>query len=142
FFTSYTIARPIKALMRQTRGITSGDRAALEPIESPATEELALLSESFSEMARALEHRSDYIRNFAAQVSHEFKTPLAAIRGAVELLQEHIADMPAEKRDRFLANIAEDANRLKRLVERLLEMARADVLEPGAESADIAALLV
>ncbi|SRR5581483_5785957 len=142
FFTSYTIARPIHALIRQTRGIAGGEKVALEPIKSPVTEELDLLSQSFADMARALEHRSDYIRNFATQVSHEFKTPLAGIRGAVELLQEHIAEMPPEKRDRFLANVAHDANRLQRLVDRLLELARADVLEAGAETADIASLLV
>jgi signal transduction histidine kinase len=142
FFTSYTIVRPIDALIGQTHSIASGDKTALEPIKSPVTEELDLLSQSFAHMARALDHRSDYIRNFAAQVSHEFKTPLAGIRGAVELLQEHIADMPAEKRDRFLANVAHDGNRLQRLVDRLLEMARADVLEAGSETADIASLLV
>ncbi|HEY1267835.1 MAG TPA: ATP-binding protein [Candidatus Binatia bacterium] len=141
FFTSYTIARPIHALIRQTRGIARGNKAALEPLKSPVTEELGLLSQSFADMARALEHRSDYIRHFATQVSHEFKTPLAGIRGAVELLQEHIADMPPEKRDRFLANVAHDANRLQRLVDRLLEMARADVLEPGSETADVPSLL-
>jgi signal transduction histidine kinase len=140
-FTSYTIARPIHALIRQTRGIATGDERALEPLKSPMTEELALLSQSFSEMAQSLEHRSDYIRNFATQVSHEFKTPLAAIRGAVELLQEHIHDMPAEKRDRFLRNLSDDATRLQRLVERLLEMARADVLETQPGTADLAELV-
>jgi signal transduction histidine kinase len=140
-FISYTIARPIHALIRQTRGIAGGDKAALEPLKSPVTEELALLSQSFSEMARSLEYRSEYIRNFATQVSHEFKTPLAGIRGAVELLQEHIADMPAEKRDRFLRNIKDDSNRLQRLVERLLEMARADVLAAAPATTDITPLL-
>lgn len=139
-FTSYTIARPIHALIRQTRGIAGGDQAALGPIEYPVTQELDLLSESFSEMARALEHRSAYIRNFAAQVSHEFKTPLAGIRGAVELLQEHGADMPADRRARFLENIGEDADRLRKLVDRLLEMARADVMKASAGSADMAPL--
>lgn len=141
-FTSYTIARPIHALIRQAKGIASGDRAAMEPLKAPITQELALLSQSFSEMARSLEHRSEYIRDFATRVSHEFKTPLAAIRGAIELLQEHIADMPPEKRDRFMRNIADDANRLQRLVDRLLEVARADVLEPAAGSTDLAGLFL
>ena len=76
------------------------------------------MSQSFSEMARSLEHRSEYIRNFAAHVSHEFKTPLTAIQGAIELLEEHSHDMPAEQRARFLHNISLDAERLKRLVDR------------------------
>jgi signal transduction histidine kinase len=130
--TSYSIARPLHALIAQTKRFASGDKKALEPLAAPVTEEVAMLSQSFAEMARSLEHRSEYIRNFAAHVSHEFKTPLAAIQGAIELLVEHSQDMPVEQRARFLQNISLDAARLKRLVDRLLEMARADVLDPAA----------
>ncbi len=130
--TSYSIARPLHALIEQTKGFAAGDKKALEPLATPVTEEVALLSQSFSQMARSLEHRSEYIRNFAAHVSHEFKTPLTAIQGAIELLEEHASDMPADQRARFLSNISQDAQRLKRLVARLLEMARADVLDPAA----------
>jgi signal transduction histidine kinase len=130
--TSYSIARPLHALIDQTKRFAGGDKKALEPLATPVIEEVALLSQSFSEMARSLEHRSEYIRNFAAHVSHEFKTPLTAIQGAIELLEENSHDMPAEQRERFLHNIALDAERLKRLVDRLLEMARADVLDPAA----------
>ena len=130
-FTSYAIARPLHGLIDQTNRFAGGDKKALEPLAKPVTEEVALLSQSFSEMARNLEHRSEYIRNFAAHVSHEFKTPLAAIQGAIELLDEHAEGMSAEERGRFLRNIGQDTERLKRLVERLLEMARADVLEPS-----------
>lgn len=137
-FTSYTIARPLHALIEQTRRFGRGERGALAPLKSPVTEEVALLSESFSEMARSLEHRSEYIRNFAAHVSHEFKTPLTAIQGAVELLEEHANDMAPDKRARFLCNIAADSHRLKRLVDRLLEMARADVVERSAGQSAIA----
>ena len=49
--------------------------------------------------------------------------------------------MSAEERDRFLENLAADAQRLERLVRRLLELARADVAEPGDERADLAAVL-
>lgn len=140
-FTSYTIARPLHALIEQTRRFGRGERAALTPLKKPVTEEVALLSESFAEMARGLEHRSEYIRNFAAHVSHEFKTPLTAIQGAVELLQEHASSMPEAQRARFLGNIAEDSDRLKRLVDRLLEMARADVVERAAGQAALAPLL-
>ena len=140
-FTSYTIARPLHALIEQTKRFGREDKQAVEPLQSPITEEIARLSESFSEMARNVEHRSEYIRNFAAHVSHEFKTPLTAIQGAVELLQEHAGEMSAEQRDRFLSNIAQDTARLKRLVDRLLEMARADVLRASPGSAPLAPLL-
>lgn len=137
-FTSYTIARPLYGLIEQTKRFAGGDKKALEPLAKPVTEEVALLSQSFSEMARNLEHRSEYIRNFAAHVSHEFKTPLAAIQGAIELLEEHAGAMTEEKRARFLRNVGQDAERLKRLVDRLLEMARADVMEPAAGECEVA----
>ena len=140
-FTSYTVARPLHALIQQTKQFVKGDKESIEPLKSPVTEELALLSESFTEMARSLQSRAEYIRNFAAQVSHEFKTPLTGIRGAVELLQEHEDDMSPEKRTRFLRNVAQDTDRLQRLTDRLLEMARADVIEPTGEITELAAVL-
>jgi signal transduction histidine kinase len=80
-------------------------------------------------MAATLESRATYIRDFAAHVSHEFKTPLTAIQGAVELLRDHNDAMSAEERSRFLDILAQDASRLERLVRRLLELARADMLQ-------------
>jgi signal transduction histidine kinase len=139
--TSYTIARPLHALIEQTKQFAIGERKAMEPLKFPVTEEVALLSESFVDMARSLEYRTQYIRDFAIRVSHEFKTPLTGIQGAVELLQEHLDDMPPEKRSKFLTNIAQDAERLKRLTDRLLEMARADVLEPTDRSTEIAPVI-
>ena len=79
-FTSYTIARPVHALIQQTRQFASGKKKSIEPLTSPVTEEMALLSESFAEMAHSLEYRAQYIRDFATHVSHEFKTPLTGIQ--------------------------------------------------------------
>ena len=139
--TSYSIARPLHSLIAQTKRFARGDKQALEPLSAPVTEEVALLSQSFSEMARSLEHRSEYIRNFAAHVSHEFKTPLTAIQGATELLEEHAHEMTTDQRARFLRNLVQDSERLKRLVDRLLEMARADVLAPATGKSDIGPLV-
>jgi signal transduction histidine kinase len=91
-------------------------------------------------MAAAIERRSRYLRDFAHAVSHEFKTPLAGIRGAVELLQDH-PDMAAEDQRRFLANADADARRLALLVTRLLHLARADMGEPGEEKTNAARVI-
>ena len=92
-------------------------------------------------MAERIEARARYLRDFAAAVSHEFKTPLAGIRGAIELLDEHGAEMDPAERARFLGNAAADAERLSRLVQRLLDMARADMTSAGEDArADAAAV--
>ena len=141
WLTSRTVTRPIEELIDRTERLAQGDRTATEPLRRPGTLEIGQLSEAFSRMARGLEERSDYITSFAAQVSHEFKTPLTSIRAAAELLREHAKDMTDAERERFLSNIQLDAERLGRLVVRLLELARADVSKPVAVWTKLAPVL-
>jgi two-component system sensor histidine kinase ChvG len=124
------IARPIEALSRAAREVTTGG-GALPPPPATAAVEIRTLYEDFGRMAEAVDRRSRYLRDFAAAVSHEFKTPLAGIQGAVELLQDH-DDMEPDQRRRFLDNIAADGARLSALVTRLLDLARADMARPEA----------
>ena len=141
-FTSFTVARPLQALVGQAQRATAGEKGAVTPLVRPVTREIAELSHAVAAMARHLEQRADYIRTFAAQVSHEFKTPLAAIRGAVELLYDHGDTMTAAERERFLGHLDQDAARLDRLVRRLLELARADVMQVSAtDRAEVAAVV-
>ena len=120
------IARPIATLGKATRSLAIGD-AAIPETPVTAAIEIRELFENFRTMAIAIDHRSRYLRDFAASVSHEFKTPLAGIRGAVELLEDHGDTMAVDERRRFLGNIAQDAERLSQLVTRLLDLARADL---------------
>jgi signal transduction histidine kinase len=139
--TSATIVRPVQALIAQSERIAEGSERTAAPISKPGTQEIAQLSESVASMASSLQRRADYIRAFASNVSHEFKTPLTAIRGAVELLRDHAAEMPEEQRRKFLDNLGADAERMDRLVKRLLELARADVLRPGNDRSDPRAVI-
>lgn len=134
------IVRPVEALRDATRAVAGGGGQVPDPPTTAAIEIQALYRD-FAAMAEAIAHRSRYLRDFAHAVSHEFKTPLAGIRGAVELLQDH-DDMAPADRERFLSNIAADAGRLNVLVSRLLELARADMAtrEAGAAT-DLGAVL-
>lgn len=123
------IARPIERLSAATRQLALGRGQSLDPPPTAAIEIQALYRD-FATMAEAIERRSRYLRDFAHAVSHEFKTPLAGIRGAVELLQDHHGTMAEEERQRFLANASADAERLSQLVSRLLDLARADMSRP------------
>ena len=131
-FTAVTIGRPVRALIDQARRAARGEPNAVTPLRHAGTREIAELSETVAVMARTLEERARYIRDFAAHVSHEFKTPLTAIRGTVELMRDHGDDMETAERERFLALLESDAERLERLVKRLLELARADMAAGGA----------
>lgn len=122
------VTRPLRMVMDRARRAADGERGALAPLDGPVVREVAELAESLARMTATLENRADYIRDFAAHVSHEFKTPLTTIRGTVELLRDHLDSMDAEERERFLSNLDCEAGRLSRLVARLLELARADVM--------------
>ena len=141
---SRAIVRPIENLSRTTRALASGRRVE-PPRPSLQVVEVRDLFDDFEIMAASIDKRSRYLRDFASAVSHEFKTPLAGIGGAIELLQDHGGDMTAAERERFLRNIAGDAERLSRLVRRLMELAQADLhqhdAEPRAELAPVLAAL-
>jgi signal transduction histidine kinase len=139
--TSLTIERPVRALRDQARRAARGERNAVTPLARPGTREIAELSATVADMAQTLETRASYIRDFAAQVSHEFKTPLTAMQGAVEMLRDHGAGMSGDERARFLDILEHDVKRLSQLVRRLLELARADVMPQGSDSTDLRAVV-
>ena len=93
------------------------DRRAASPPVSRA-KEIAELTRAFDEMREALDGRQR-VERYTETLAHEVKAPLAAIRGAAELLDE---PMPPEQCRRFLANIRSETARIQQLVERLLEL--------------------
>jgi two-component system sensor histidine kinase CreC len=80
--------------------------------------EVNTLARALDSMRDALEGRQ-YAERYIQTLTHEMKSPLAAIRGAAELLDE---EMPLETRKRFLNNIIEETARSERLINRLLEL--------------------
>ncbi len=134
--TSQAISRPIAALRDQAQRIGRGDRD-VQPLLHPVTFEIGALSQSLAAMGQRLGERGAYIRDFATHMSHEFKTPLTAIQGALELIQDHRAVMDSHQLERFLSNAIKDTERLKLLVARLLDLAQADMMQPRDESCDL-----
>ncbi|MGE0423214.1 MAG: ATP-binding protein [Reyranellaceae bacterium] len=141
-FMAFTISRPVTRVVDQARRVAAGERGAVTPLPHRFTREVHELSASLQTMADTLERRADYIRDFTVEVGHEFKTPLASMKGALELLREDFEAMPAADRQRFLDNLAEDVERLDRLTRRLLDLAHADALTPRIDArCDLAATL-
>jgi two-component system sensor histidine kinase CreC len=101
---------------------------------------LDVLRTAFEEMRDALAGRH-YVAEYVQALTHEIKSPLSAIRGASELLHE--GKMPEADRQRFVANITRESQRIQELVDRLLELAALESrrrLEDTA-SVDLRALL-
>jgi two-component system, OmpR family, sensor histidine kinase ChvG len=135
---AFSISRPLERLSRAAGRIASGQRDV--PLPRGGGGEITDLGESFSAMTEQLGARARYISDFAADVAHEFKSPLTSIRGAAELLAEGAAEDPAARR-RFLENIELDAQRLDRLVSRLLELSRIEASSEVPVEVDLPALL-
>ena len=116
------------ALERATAAFARGDHAArVEPAGPRETRALAVAFNSMAdEVSRVVgELRSEERRKsrFVSDVSHELRTPLTAIRGAAETMLED-EDIPAEDRDRFLATVVSESDRLGRLANDLLALER------------------
>lgn len=109
--------RPLDTLAQHALSVSRGERSA--PPHMPG-HQMKTLAQALEDMRDALEGR-EYVESYVQSLTHELKSPVAAILGASEILQS--ADVPADKRARFLDNIRAEAGRLRDLLERLLHLA-------------------
>jgi two-component system sensor histidine kinase ChvG len=137
-FLSWTISAPLGRLTKIAERIAAGDRSADPKLNR--RDEIGQLSRAIDIMARNLDSRASYVKELAANISHEFKSPLTSIRGAAELLIDGAAEDPTA-REKFLNNILTDAHRLDRLVSRLLELSRFEADLAPTEVFDYEALV-
>jgi signal transduction histidine kinase len=129
------VGRPLRRLGLAAEALGAGELGArAEPPKRPA--EVRQLAERFNVMAARLENLIYDHRTVLADVSHQLRTPLAALRLRMELLSEETASDPAE----FDAALDELA-RLARLVDGLLAVARAENTTASPEPVRVAALL-
>ncbi len=116
YFVSLWITRPIKRLTRYANDVRQGKRADFPRLDRS---EIGEMGKAFAKMQQTLEGK-EYVEQYVQKLTHEVKSPLSAIRGAAELLEEQ---MPPEQRTVFLSNIRNEANRIQSLVDRMLELA-------------------
>lgn len=113
---SWWLSGSLRQLTRYAGAVSRGERAELPELRGG---ELKQLAAAVQKMRTELEGKA-YVEQYVHTLTHELKSPLAAIRGAAELLE---GEMPAEQRQRFVANIASEGARLQQLIERLLNLA-------------------
>lgn len=115
-FVSIWLVRPFGLVRDYWRYVREQRRLNLRGLARRARS--ALLA-AFDEMRDALAGRS-YVADYVQTLTHEVKSPLSAIRGAAELLQE--PGMPPEQRQKFLANITRETQRVQEMVDRMMEL--------------------
>ncbi|SFQ52584.1 two-component system, OmpR family, sensor histidine kinase CreC [Pseudomonas sp. NFPP07] len=113
---SWWLSAALRRLTGYAQAVSEGRRAELPHYRGGELEQLATAVE---DMRTQLEGKA-YVERYVHTLTHELKSPLAAIRGAAELLQ---SDMPGEQRARFVSNIDSESARMQHLIERLLNLA-------------------
>jgi heavy metal sensor kinase len=114
---------PVRRMAAQAKSIT--DRNLRNGLDAgAASEEFQVLADSFNELLARLDRSFATMRRFVADASHELRTPLAIIRGEADVAL--VADRPAAEYKEATAIIQDEARRLSRLVDDLLNLARVD----------------
>lgn len=116
---SWWLSVALHRLTAYAQAVSEGRRAELPRYRGG---ELGQLSTAVEHMRTQLEGKA-YVERYVHTLTHELKSPLAAIRGAAELLQGQMS--PAQQQ-RFVSNIDSESARLQQLIERLLNLAQVE----------------
>ncbi|MDL2293359.1 HAMP domain-containing histidine kinase [Ruminococcaceae bacterium OttesenSCG-928-D13] len=126
--------KPLRELIDATKRVSAGDFDVR--VEPHGTFEMQRLMQSFNDMATELGSletlRNDFVRN----ISHEFKTPVASIRGFAKLLKKKT--LPEEKRDEYLDIIIHESSRMAQLSGNVLLLSKLDSTDRLPDTAEYA----
>lgn len=116
---SVWLVRPFGLISDYLAWMRSQSRQGSLSLPRMARRAVDALRASFGEMRDALTGRN-YVADYVQTFTHEVKSPLSAIRGAAELMQE--PSMPQAERERFLVNITHETQRIQEIVDRMMEL--------------------
>jgi signal transduction histidine kinase len=125
-----SVARPLRQMAQAAEAIAAEDYDQKLDIRGP--EEVRMLGQSLEAMAEQVKASQQAMRDLVANVSHDLKTPLTSIQGFAQALVEGAAQDEAARR-RAASIIYEEAGRMVRMVEELLDLAR---IESGQVALD------
>ncbi len=116
---TWWLVHGIRRLNRYAQAVAAGEPV---PPPKPRRDEIGDLGNALEAMRRKLEGKA-YVEQYVQSLTHEMKSPLAAIRGAAELLQE---PLPEHERQRFAGNIRAQERRLTETIDKLLALAEVE----------------
>ncbi|MDQ6918657.1 MAG: HAMP domain-containing histidine kinase [Candidatus Dormibacteraeota bacterium] len=120
---SRAFARPLSELADAAEDIAAGNYSRRVGVTS--ADEIGVVGRSFNRMGEAVERARTLQRDFLANVSHELKTPLTSLIGFSQALVDGSIEKPAERK-RAAEIIHEEAERVLRMAQELLELARVE----------------
>lgn len=115
---SFSVSRPVTRLTAATRQIRDGDFTVRLPDNKQG--EMGELMRSFNSMTEELSRTAYLQKDFISSISHEFRTPIASIKGFARLLQ--MPGVDEKSRQEYVALIAQESDRLSRLSNTLLRL--------------------
>lgn len=125
-YLSGTVLRPIAKINNTAREYAKGNFEARTGVKRK--DELGELSDSLEYMASELSKLDEYRKNFIANISHDFRSPLTSIKGYLEAMLD--GTIPVEKYDRYLNIVLSESKRLTKLTTGLLELNNFDTYGP------------
>ena len=120
FAFSRRLSKPIRKINEAAKVIANGNFS--ERILINSKDEIGQLAETFNHMVSDLENLEVTRRDFIANVSHELRTPMTSIKGFIEGMLD--GTIPVEKQERYLTIVRDETDRLNRLINNLLDIAR------------------
>ena len=125
YLVARALALRVKRLELAAEQVAAGDFEHPIPVDS--TDELGQLAVAFNQMQRQLAQLESAREKFIATASHELRTPIFSLGGFVELLEDE--DLDEDTRRRFLEQVSDQVERLRKLSVDLLDLSR---LESGS----------
>lgn len=125
YIFSLRISKPLKKINNTARIIAGGEFGKRLDIKS--NDEIGELAKSFNQMITDLENVEEMRKGFIANVSHELRTPMTSVRGFIEGILD--GTIPPEKQNDYLKIVRDETNRLNRLVNNLLDLAKMEAGE-------------
>lgn len=126
---AWWLSRQLGGLRRYADKVTAGERATLPD----AAGEFADLGRALETMRERLEGKQ-YVERYVHALTHELKAPLAAVRGASELLE---SPLPDADRARFATSVREQSERMSQMIDKLLALAAVEHRQRIEQPADI-----
>ena len=148
WFALRQLTRPLERLRGAVRRFRETGEAT--PLPGAAADEVGALTRDFESMAeriaaqvKDLAETDERRREFVANISHDLRTPTAAVQGYLETLRHKATRLSVEERERCLAGAQRQAERLARLVDQLFELAQLEAREalPQKEDFNLAELV-